>query len=323
MNSPTMFRPELMAGARVLVTGGGTGLGRLVASALAGLGARVYICGRRGGVLDETAAAINDSAGAGRCTGLVCDLRDPDQIEALAERIWADGGSLSGLVNNAAANFLARAEDVSAKGFNVIADTVMRGSFLLTTACGRRWIDEGVPGSVVSILSTWVWSGGPFAAPAAMAKAGVHAMTQSLAVEWGRHGIRLNAICPGEFPTEGMAAHLKPAGMDATVVGNNPMRRTGRPEELHNAVIFLLAPGSEFVTGQTFAVDGAAWHAGTANLAHLASWDDAQWRAAREAVRASTAGDRVGRSRQEPNNAAAPAADPPSQQAAPKSPESP
>jgi NAD(P)-dependent dehydrogenase (short-subunit alcohol dehydrogenase family) len=302
-----MFRSDLMQGQRVLVTGGGTGLGRMMAGALAGLGAQVYICGRRGAVLEEAAAAINAEHGAehgaergsGSCTGWTCDLRDPEQIEALLTRIWADGGALTGLVNNAAANFLSRAEDVSAKGFNAIAEPVMRGTFLMTTGCGRRWIADGVPGSVVSILTTWVLGGGPFAAPAAMAKAGVHIMTQSLAVEWGRHAIRLNGICPGAFPTEGMTARLMPAGMGVSGEGAeaaNPMRRNGRPAELTNLVTFLLAPGSEFITGQTLAIDGAAFQAGSATFAHLAGWTDEQWREARAATRAATSGDKAARS---------------------------
>lgn len=295
-----MFRSDLMQGQRVLVTGGGTGLGSMMAGALAGLGAQVYICGRRGAVLEETVAAINAEHGAGegvgRCAGWTCDLRDPEQIEALLTRIWADGGGLTGLVNNAAANFLSRAEDVSAKGFNAIAEPVMRGTFLMTTGCGRRWIADGTPGSVVSILTTWVLGGGPFAAPVAMAKAGVHIMTQSLAVEWGRHGIRLNGICPGVFPTEGMTAHLMPAGMGVSDVAANPMRRNGRPAELTNLVTFLLAPGSEFITGQTLAIDGAAFQAGSATFAHLAGWTDEQWLEARAATRAATSGDKAARS---------------------------
>ncbi len=290
-----MFRADLMTGARVLVTGGGTGLGRIMATALAGLGARIYICGRRSAVLDETAAAINALYGPGRCVGWVCDLRDTDSIEALLSRIWADGGALTGLVNNAAANFISRAEDVSAKGFNAIAEPVMRGTFLITTGCGRRWIAAGQPGAVVSILTTWVWSGGPFAAPAAMAKAGLHVMTQSLAVEWGQRGIRLNAVCPGAFPTEGMTARLLPTGMGVTTEANNPMRRNGRPEELANLITFLLAPGSEFITGQTLAIDGAGHQAGSASFAHLAHWTDAQWSAARDATRAATVGDKNAR----------------------------
>jgi NAD(P)-dependent dehydrogenase (short-subunit alcohol dehydrogenase family) len=279
-----MFHPGLMRGARILVTGGGTGLGRIMATALAELGARVYICGRRAQVLADTAAAINDRIGASRVAAMACDMRDPQQIEALLEQVWADGGALTGLVNNAAANFLSRAEDVSAKGYNIVAETVMRGSFLMTTGCARRWIAEGRPASVVSILSTWVWNGGPFAAPATMAKAGVQAMTQSLAVEWGRHGIRLNGVCPGTFPTEGMSTHVLQGGLASP---GNPMGRDGRPQELADLVTFLLAPGSAFISGQTIAIDGAGYQAHGANFSQLTAWGDEQWQALRRPARSA------------------------------------
>jgi NAD(P)-dependent dehydrogenase (short-subunit alcohol dehydrogenase family) len=290
-----MFRPGLMADQRVLVTGGGTGLGKVMAEGCAALGARVYICGRREGVLQETAAALNARHGAGRVVAIGCDIRAEESIASMLDRIWADGGALTGLVNNAAANFISRTEDISARGFDAIANTVFRGSFLLTRDCGRRWLAAGQRGAVVSILTTWVHNGGPFATPAAMSKAGLHAMTQSLAVEWGGRGIRCNAICPGAFPTEGMAARLQTDGQPGANDARNPTGRTGRPAELANLLIFLLSPGADFINGQTIAIDGAGFQANGATFAELAGWTDDEWQAARTRIDSATAKDKAQR----------------------------
>ena len=194
-----MFRPDLLSGKRILVTGGGSGLGRDIASKYAALGADVYICGRRAAVLGETAAQLMAEHGR-QVKYRALDIRDGDEVDALVEWIWEDGGPLDGLVNNAAGNFVSRTQDLSRRGFDAIADIVLHGTFYVTHAVGRRWIAEGRRGSIVSIVVTWVRTGAPFVVPSAMSKAGIDAMTKSLAVEWGPHGIRLNAIAPGIFP---------------------------------------------------------------------------------------------------------------------------
>lgn len=292
-----MLREGALAGARILVTGGGTGLGRVIVEGCAALGATVYICGRRGQILESTAREINQANGAERVRGFVCDLRSAEDVEALLSAIWTDGGPLTGLVNNAAANFIARTEAISANGYDAIAQTVARGSFLMTTGCGKRWIADRVPAAVVSVLTTWVINGGPYGVPAAMSKAAVWAMTQSLAVEWGRLGIRLNAICPGAFPpTAGMEARLLTGEQGITAANSNPMRRYGDESELANLAAFLLAPGSSFISGQLIAIDGAGYQGNGANFARLAEWDDATWADVRNRIRAVDARDQAMRS---------------------------
>ncbi|MDB5699154.1 MAG: oxidoreductase, partial [Alphaproteobacteria bacterium] len=251
------FRNDLLAGKSVLVTGGGTGLGRGIAEALARHGATVHICGRREGVLADAAEAIMATTG-GAVHAHGCNIRDPQSVEDLVADIWSEG-PLTGLINNAAANFIAPTESLSPRGYEAIRSTVMDGSFYVTLAVGKRWIEARLPGSIVSNLVTWVWTGSAFVVPSAMAKAALHAMTMSLAVEWARFGIRLNATAPGPFPTESAWEKLSPLpGMSggATSDAGVPMRRYGRPEELQNLIIFLLSDACDYLTGQTIAIDG-------------------------------------------------------------------
>jgi NAD(P)-dependent dehydrogenase (short-subunit alcohol dehydrogenase family) len=291
-----MFRPGLMKGQRILVTGGGTGLGKVMAEACLMLGAEVYICGRRGGVVEATAKELMADHG-GKCVGLACDIRVPEAIADMIDTIWADGGALTGLINNAAGNFISRTEDLSARGFDAISNIVFRGSFFVTLECGKRWLKEGKHASVVSIITTWVWNGGPFTVPSAMSKAGLNAMTQSLAVEWGNRGIRFNAVAPGPFPTEGMNARLTPGstgrendGADPTI----PLNRNGEMRELANLAVYLLDPGSAYVNGQTIAIDGGG-HLRGGGFSRLAEWGDAEWEAARSSIRSANEKDRAQR----------------------------
>lgn len=277
-----MYKPGLLAGKRYLVTGGGSGLGRVMSEALLLLGATVYICGRRAPVVEQTATELMAAHG-GRVVAKTCDIRQEKQIGDMLDEIWADGGALDGLINNAAGNFVSRTEDLSPRAFDAISSIVFRGSFCMTLDCGKRWLAEGKSASVLSILTTWVWNGSPFTVPSAMSKAGLHAMTQSLAVEWAGRGIRFNAIAPGLFPTEGMSARLNPGGGEHKTEGN-PMHRNGRMPELANLAAFLMGPGSEYVNGQTIAIDGAQYQATGGNFSRMASWSEADWQAARGAI---------------------------------------
>jgi NAD(P)-dependent dehydrogenase (short-subunit alcohol dehydrogenase family) len=287
-----IFRDNVLAGKSVLVTGGGSGLGKEIATALAAAGSVVHICGRRANVLEATAAVI-----PGQVHWHICDIRDADQVDAMFDRIWAVG-PLTGLVNNAAANFIAPTKDLSPRGFRAITSTVMDGSFHVTLAAGKRWIAEGIAGSVVSNLVTWVWSGSAFVVPSAMAKTALHAMTMSLAVEWGRYGIRLNATAPGPFPTESAWEKLNPipdTKSSATSIDTVPMGRFGEMPELQNLIIFLLSDGCRYLTGQTIAIDGGQHLAGPGTFADLTSMTDDQWRSAREAIQESTQRDKAQR----------------------------
>src|SRR5271155_5343938 len=291
-----MFRDGLLAGKRVLVTGGGTGLGEVMSEAYAKLGATVYICGRRASVLDETAKQISDATHS-TVKGIACDIRVAEAVEDMISTIWSDGGPLTGLVNNAAGNFISRTKDLSPRGFNAIADIVFRGSFYVTLACGKRWIDAGSHASVISILTTWIWNGGPFTVPSAMSKAGLNIMTKSLASEWGPHGIRLNAIAPGPFPTKGAWERLSPQAANRGESGaTNPMGRVGEMHELANLAVFLMADGCDYLTGQTIAIDGAMHLASGGNFAAMAQLGDADWERIRGEIRSSNDKDKAQRS---------------------------
>jgi len=294
-----MFKPGAMNGQRILINGGGTGLGKVMAEGLLMLGAEVYICGRRGGVLEDAAKELMDAHG-GKVVPVACDIRVPEAIHEMMDSVWADGGALTGLINNAAGNFISRTEDLSPRGFDAISNIVFRGSFFVTQDAGKRWIAEGKKGSVVSILTTWIWHGGPFTVPSAMSKAGLNVMTQSLAVEWASKGLRFNAIAPGPFPTEGAWARLNPGGSRNTNADDgsspgNPMGRVGKMPELANLAVYLLHPLSEYVNGVTIAIDGGAWLAGGGGFSALRSWGDDEWETARSSIRGANEKDRAQR----------------------------
>ena len=289
-----MFKDGLLKSQRILVTGGGTGLGKVMAERFLELGADIFICGRRKSVCDATAAELTAKHG-GQVTSYGVDIRNAMAVDEMIEDIFR-GGPLTSLVNNAAGNFISRTEDLSPKGFDAIANIVMHGTFYVTHAVGKRWIAGKHRGSVVSIVVTWIDNSGPFTVPSAMSKSAIATMTRSLAVEWGRYGIRLNAIAPGVFPTEGAGKRLRP-GEDpgARAKKINPMGRHGRMEELQNIATFLLADGCEWLTGETIAVDGAEHLATQGGFYDLRNWGDEEWRTARESIRATNEKDRAAR----------------------------
>jgi NAD(P)-dependent dehydrogenase (short-subunit alcohol dehydrogenase family) len=289
-----MFKDGLLRGRRILVTGGGTGLGKGMAEKFLALGAEVFICGRRKSVCEETAAQLMAAYG-GKVTAYGVDIRDAAAVDAMVADIFASG-PLTDLINNAAGNFISRTQDLSPRGFDAIANIVMHGTFYVTHAVGKRWIAGDHKGNVVSIVVTWVHNGGPYVVPSAMSKSAIHTMTMSLATEWAGFGIRLNAIAPGVIPTEGASKRLSPGETPGErTTRDNPMGRVGRIEELQNLATFLIADGCDWLTGQTITLDGGQSHATGANFYTLRHWTDAQWQEAREAIKAQNEKDRAQR----------------------------
>ncbi len=300
-----MYLSNLMQGQRILVTGGGTGLGRAMAEQFLALGADVAICGRRQSVCDETAAAWRAQFPGRRVDTFGVDIRVATAVEEMVDSLWQTGG-LTGLVNNAAGNFISPTEALSPRAFDAIANIVFHGTFYVTQAVGRRWVGEAKAGrwqagqpyrSVMSIITTWVDNGSPYVVPSAMSKAGIDVMTKSLAVEWAKFGVRLNAVGPGEIPTEGMSKRLNPGEEPgARSKAHNPMARTGTMAELQRLAAFLMAPGQcDWLTGQSIMMDGGNALATGGNFYELRSWSDADWLAARERIESQNAKDRAQR----------------------------
>jgi NAD(P)-dependent dehydrogenase (short-subunit alcohol dehydrogenase family) len=300
MTQPTRspYRSDLLEGKRILITGGGTGLGRGVARHFVDHGAEVHLWGRRQAVLDEAAAEASASR-PGSVHVHTVDVRQADMVDATMQTIWDEHGPLTGVVNNAAANFIAQTKGLSPRAFEAVTGTVMNGSFNTTLAAGRRWIEGGLPGSVVSTLTTWIWTGSAFVVPSAMGKAAVHAMTMSLAVEWAKHGIRVNALAPGPIPTDYAWEMLNPtdkSSVGATQVEAIPAGRAGTMEELANLTMFLLSDGCDYLTGQTIAMDGGQMLAGPGTFAGLNSLSDADWQEIKEKSMQATASSKAQRS---------------------------
>jgi NAD(P)-dependent dehydrogenase (short-subunit alcohol dehydrogenase family) len=263
-----MFHNDLLRAKRILITGGGTGLGKAAAQRFLELGAEVYICGRREEVLAATVEELHQRTG-GKIHGRRCDVRDPAAVEEMIGVIWKDG-ALDVLMNNAAGNFLARTEDLSLGAFQSVIGIVLMGSLHTTLACGRRWLAANHKAVVLNITTTYTTTGSAYVVPSAVAKAGVQALTRSLAVEWGNRGIRMNAIAPGPIPTLGAFSRLLPRPeLEEAAKQRNPLGRFGTAEEFSNLAAFLVSDGAAYINGEVVTMDGGEWLQGAGEFSAL------------------------------------------------------
>jgi NAD(P)-dependent dehydrogenase (short-subunit alcohol dehydrogenase family) len=258
-----VFRSDLLKDKVIVVTGGGTGLGKSMATRFAELGARLVLTSRSLDHLTTGAEEIRGKVAGARVEPIACDLRQPDHVEAMVKQTVEKFGRVDILINNAAGNFLAQTEKLSPNGFKAVVDIVLNGTFNATLACGKQMIAQGTGGNILSIVTTYAWTGSAYVIPSAAAKAGVLAMMRSLAVEWARHKIRCNAIAPGPFPTEGAWSRLVPPGLGDMTAGmatkKIPAGRFGEHLELANLAAYLIAEESGYVTGECVVIDGGEW----------------------------------------------------------------
>jgi NAD(P)-dependent dehydrogenase (short-subunit alcohol dehydrogenase family) len=273
-----MFQPDLLKGRAIFLTGGGTGLGRSMALHFAKLGARLFLIGRREEPLKKTCEEIHRDGGAAAYT--TCDVRDYNAVETAmttAENHW---GEIDTLVNNAAGNFMARTEKLSPNAFQAVVGIVLNGTFHCTQAFARRRIAKKLGGNVLNISTTYAAAncGSGYVVPSACAKAGVLAMTASLAVEWAKYHIRVNAIAPGPFPTEGAWSRLMPSQQfEEYALNKHPMKRFGKHDELTNLAVFLISDMAEYINGECVVIDGGRWLRGAGEFNDLAMIPDAAW----------------------------------------------
>src|ERR1700737_3366471 len=275
-----MFEKGLLAGKRILVNGGGSGLGAAMGRRFVELGAELIICGRRLELLESTAEQRRRDLG-GKVGALACDIRDGAAVDAMMETLWRDA-PLDVLVNNAAATFIAQTEQLSFRAADAILAPTLHGAMYCTLAAGKRWIEGGHKGVVLSILSTSTITGRAFTVPSAMAKSAILAMTKSLAVEWGPKGIRTVAIAPGAFPTAGASGQLRPEGRDQGWASKNPLGRVCEHSELADLASFLISDSAGYIHGEMVVQDGGA-HLRGSGTEDLLQWTDAQWEKQRSA----------------------------------------
>lgn len=274
-----MFEKGLLKEKRILITGGGSGLGAAMARRFAELGAEPVLCGRRLELLEETAAGLRNEFG-GKASAVRCDIRDAGAVEAMMDDIWREA-PLDVLVNNAAATFIAQTEQLSPRAADAILAPTLHGAMYCTLSAGRRWIEGKTrdvlhKGVVLSILSTSTITGRAFTVPSAMAKSAILAMTKSLAVEWGPKGIRTVAIAPGAFPTPGSSGQLRPDGRDDNWATRNPLGRPGKHGELADLASFLISDRAGYINGEMVVQDGGA-HLRSSGAEDLLQWSDTQW----------------------------------------------
>ena len=273
-----MLKPNAFKGKTILITGGGTGLGRSMGKYLLELGANLVISSRKKEVIDKTAAELMKETG-GRVLAVPCDVRKYDEIEKVIQTAQGEFGQLHGVLNNAAGNFISPTERLSHRAFDIIVDIVLRGTYYMTLAAGKNWIANKQPGVFLNIVTTYAWTGSGYVVPSACAKAGVLALTRSLAVEWAKYKIRSNAIAPGPFPTEGAWSRLLPGDLAKNFdpAARIPLKRVGEHQELANLAAYLLSEYSAYITGEVVTIDGGEWLRNGGEFSYLEDLKPEMW----------------------------------------------
>ena len=276
--SQGMLKPDSFKGKTILVTGGGTGLGRSMGKYLLELGANLVISSRKKDVIAKTAQELMKETG-GAVLAVPCDIRKYEEIEHLIAAAEKEFGQLHGVLNNAAGNFISPTERLSHRAFDIIIDIVLRGTYYVTLAAGKNWITKKQAGTFLNIVTTYAWTGSGYVVPSACGKAGVLALTRSLAVEWAKYNIRSNAIAPGPFPTEGAWSRLLPGELAKQFDPTKriPLKRVGEHQELANLAAYLLSDYSGYVTGEVVTIDGGEWLKNGGEFSHLDQVTDEMW----------------------------------------------
>ena len=272
-----MFESGLLKGKSIIVTGGGTGLGKSMATRFAELGADLVITSRRQNVIDETASELRNYGQ--KVLAISCDVRDPDQVQNMVDHTVNEFGKIDILLNNAAGNFISPTEDLSPNAFKTVVDIVLNGTFNCTQAAGKV-MRENKGGVILNIVTTYAWTGSGYVVPSACAKAGVLAMTRSLAVEWAKYGIRTVAIAPGPFPTEGAWSRLAPPGLGIKkkMINRIPLKRVGEHHELANLASYLVSDQAGYINGEVVTIDGGEWLQGAGEMNGLEKIPKAVWK---------------------------------------------
>lgn len=277
-NSEGMLQKDTLKGKTIIVTGGGTGLGKAMGQYFLELGANLVIASRKMEVLENAAKELTDKTG-GNVLPIACDVRKFEEIEQVIHAAESQFGLIHGLLNNAAGNFISPTERLSHRAFDTIIDIVLRGTYNFTLALGRNWIEKKQPGTILNIITTYAWTGSGYVVPSACAKAGVLALTRSLAVEWGKYQIRSNAIAPGPFPTEGAWSRLLPGDLAQKfdLAKKNPLKRVGEHQELANLAAYLISDYSAYINGEVITIDGGEWLQGAGEFNHLEAINEETW----------------------------------------------
>ena len=278
MYNQPMLREDALSGKTIIVTGGGTGLGRAMSNYFLKIGANVVITSRKLDVLIKSASEMEAETG-GKVLPLQCDVRNPEEVESVLKSAIEAFGQVNGLLNNAAGNFILPTERLSPNAFSTIIDIVLKGTANCTMALGKYWIKEKLPGTILNIVTTYAFTGSGYVVPSACAKGGVLAMTRSLAAEWGRYGIRTNAIAPGPFPTKGAWDRLLPGDMAKKFDFKNrvPLKRVGEHQELANLAAFMMSDFSGYINGEIITIDGGEWLQGAGQFNGLEAITPEMW----------------------------------------------